>query len=272
MSEADLSRKQSAFLLEFKYGDPASPTYTRYTDWTRNIISGGITYTAQTAISITIPENTGMLMESPLKLELPSNSFVDRLTNGEPHSLIQLTLTEIRGLDKITQETEVKFIGDVDEAISNYQGRNGIVYIEVAGEKSQYDKILGIQNNRHCIWNVFGPGCGLLRSDFTESVTISAISGKQLTITGASTPDASYWRFGFISKDGIDLQIRDWDSAAPTIFELEVEPPADWASASVVLTPGCDKLETTCDTRYGNQGNWTGIGVESPDHNPMIES
>jgi hypothetical protein len=272
MSTIGRSEKTSQLFLEFRYGDPAAPTYARFTDWTEDTILGSQSYDSTPDMEVRAPEISGILNDKTLQVALPLkvNGFTDRLSNGTPHSPIYVTLRELlRSLDGGSSEQQVVlFKGRVSRVIRNPNGRTNSVGIEAKSLKSQMDVPMGLPANHQCVWTFGGRGCFVTVP--TENGTLATITGKTVTITGLAGHADRYWHRGFVERQGLRLLIREWVNG--TSFELAKEPPADWATQTVKVYAGCDKTIETCRARWSNEINFGGFGYAIPAYHPVFES
>lgn len=284
---AEASKKQHYHLVKFAHGDAAG-TVERYTDWSADVTYDSATWTSKPQLAITFPANTGTLDEKALVLELPlegsSNDLFEDLVSGEPFSPVYVTvihgslaLPDDAGAD---EHLIVCLNWRVVKATKNPAGKRGIVRLEAVSPKARMKVSLGLAATPTCQWTLFGNGCALTRATYVDTGTLTAIDGtdnKKVTITGVSvsvpggTPGDTF-RFGYVEKDGIRIQIREWTSGASTTFYLRRKPPAAWVGATVTVVPGCDKTITTCRNRWDNEERFQGCGYAIPDYHPVHES
>jgi len=96
-----------------------------------------------------------------------------------------------------------------------------------------------------------------------------------ITDAGAIAKTGTYWRRGYILRDGLAIGIRDWSDADPTVFYLTRGVPEDWVLAggdSVLLVPGCDGHIETCRDVFNQEETFMGMGYKMPDHHPNYET
>lgn len=269
--------KESWLLVLFRYGDPvAGYTQQRYTDLDQDF-SG---FTSTPGMEVLIPENSGHFDEKEARFIMPKDAFLDRATNGQPHSPIFVQVEEVtQGLfagDQNTQRT--MFNGRVTRGRANYQGRSNTVALFALPAKSRLELPMGLPCNHHCAWTLFGRGCGLVKSSFQIPGQIDAADGQEITVTTAGIATGqtgTYWRRGYARKDGLAIMIRDWSDTDPTKFQMARRVPDDWilaGASSVLFVPGCDKTIETCRARYNNEQHFMGMGYAIPAYNPIFES
>jgi hypothetical protein len=133
------------------------------------------------------------------------------------------------------------------------------------GLRAKYQKI--------CRHNLYGSRCGVLQSSFEVAGTVTAISNSiVLTIAEASGASLGYYTGGvlevsdgtlafIVNNVGTEVTIQRPCDALLQEFE-------DFGTASVKIYPGCDKLRTTCITKFNNLLNFGGFPW-IPSKNPM---
>lgn len=269
MTTAGAPEKGSQIFVEFKYGNPVSPTYLRLTDWTADTVFGSFTFTATPTMSIKGIEITGVLDDKPVQisLELVAGSLQDKLSNGSPHSPVYVTIWEriysTEGADPVLL---VLFKGKIHRGMRNYMGQPSLVMLEAVGQKSRLDVAMGVSANPECWLTFGGRGCGI--SVPTSTGTMTVISGKAVTITGLTGQPDRTWHRGYVERDGLRIDILDWLSG--TGFTLMRRPPDSWLNQTVTVYAGCDKSIARC--RYwGNESRFCGFGWATPAYNPLFE-
>lgn len=270
MSTAGASEKVSAFFVELKYGDPAAPTFLRLTDWSADLTFQSLTYTSQPEMKIENLEISGIFDDRTVELTLPlvAGGFTDRVANGAKHSPVYVTIWEkLFSTSGGSDQVLTLFSGKINRVIRNFQGRPNFVMLEFKSTKQRLDVPMGLVATHQCQWSFGGRGCGVTVT--TSTGTMTAFSGKTATITGLSGQADRFWHRGFVEKDGIRIEIRDWVNG--TSFELMQEPPPEWAGASVKVYAGCDKSIETCRARWNNEANFSGFGYAIPNYSPNYE-
>jgi uncharacterized protein len=266
--------KEGFILVAFNHGTDAN-TQELYTDWQQDVLG----HKSTPKMALDIPDNTATFDKRELRVLLPLDDFTDRASSGVPHSPIFLSVTEVtQGLFPGDQNTQrVLFRGRVMRTIRNFQGRNNLVAFFALTAKSRLDVPMGLPCNHHCVWNVFGRGCGLDVNDFDENGQIDSVDGQEVTVTTAAVTSktGTYWRRGYMERGGLRIPIRDWSDADPTKFQMARRVPDDWISAgaiSIHFVPGCDKTIETCRARYDNEEKFGGAGYAIPPYQPNFES
>ena len=117
-----------------------------------------------------------------------------------------------------------------------------------------------------CNYRVFDSGtCKLDRTALEVDVTITAANGRTVVASGAglSGKDASYFAQGWLeSGTGLDGNIRFiLESAAADGQQVTLtlsDPLTLDVPLTATLTPGCDGLYQTCNSKFGNLVNFGG--------------
>ena len=130
-----------------------------------------------------------------------------------------------------------------------------------------------------CNLQVYSTRCGVNPADFTDSVTISAVNGLTITVTGMPAVADGYYNGGYITdangtKRHIELHVGNDLTLLLALTGLAVSDVID-------ITAGCDGQHTTCRERFfpsggsfvagvGNIRNFLGF-FTSPDRNPFTQ-
>lgn len=268
-------------IVSFRYGDPIASTFSRYTDYTDDVIVGADTFTAVPSIAAKIPPYTGGFNEQELVLELPVDAFTGRISNGEPFSPIDVTVVEtleVPSLALTGQHLDTLFKGRVVKAVRNYNKQRGVVGVFAANWKSRIKVALGMPCLNECIWTYGDPKtCQAIPVSVAGQVT--AILDNRLTIwkpgaVGPLDPVVDrFWHRGRIVRDGLSLDVKDWSNAVvenPDHFYLDDYAPADWLNQAVTVVEGCSKLIGACRGK-SNEARFMGAGIAIPARNPVLE-
>lgn len=265
----ELPQKNGYLYVDFLYGG----NHAKYTDWA-SPADGSFTF--EPKLGVTVPDNTGTFEEKIATIELPyGDAFTTMIASGDPLPPIFVTVTErledVYGI--VAAQTLTLFRGRVTRVAKNYQGRSGAVVVEALSVKGMLGVALGLVCTQQCVFTFGGRGCLVDLTSLVQNGTCTAIgTDRSVTITGlAGAPDSSYWRAGYVTRNGLSVVIRDWSSGSPTVFLLRERPPVEWVGQAVVVTPGCDKSHDTCKNRWNNEGQFGGFGIGMPDYHPVIE-
>lgn len=268
MTALDLAVKEAITLVEFTYGLSSA---SRYTDYTDEIVFNGQTYLSQPAIEVKWPVNKGTFEEAPCKIALPNDAFALAIASGIAFSPAYVVVRELTRdfIGPASSKVLIPFRGRVTRTFKNFQGRDDKILFEALAIKSRLNFPVSIPCNHHCAWTLFGRGCGL--AGISNTGTITAINGKEVTIAGLAPQAGKYYQRGYVQRDGLRIPIHNWDTADPTKFYLSRFPPSTWLAALVGVVPGCDKTIETCRSRWANEANFGGIGYAIPAYHPVFE-
>jgi len=269
--------KEGYVLVQFFYGANLA-TQARYTDWDQPILG----YTSEPRMALSIPENEGTFDRRELRIILPIDDFTGTAVSGSPHSPIFVIVEEAtQGLFSGDQNSQkVLYRGRVVRTIKNFQGRANSAAFFCLPQKSRLDVTLGLPCNHHCAWTLFKGGCGASQISFQELTEIDSVDGNEVTITDLAITvpggsDATYWKRGYLSKDGLRIHIRDYDgSVDPSKLYTSRKVPDSWVGGTndVLAVPGCTKSIEVCRSRYNQEETFLGLGYKIPPYQPNIES
>lgn len=264
------SEKDCFIFVEFAYGDPTNLSYVRYTDMEYNYNLLGVDYISLPNMDITYPKMSGGLTDPPGKIDLPPTAFSLAISGSEPVSEIFVTIKELvaGAHDSVAK---VRFAGQAAKSVRNFSGNRKVVRIEILPYKNFWDISMGVSADLQCGWGLGRGACGVNIESLVETGTITSLSSNQISLTGlTSFATLNYFRDGFILKDGVSIKIRDHGNTADLV--LTKAPPASWLYQSVSVYPGCDKLLTTCQTKWSQEANFLGLGIGIPDYQPIAET
>jgi hypothetical protein len=115
-----------------------------------------------------------------------------------------------------------------------------------------------------CNNSVYDPNCGLVRATFTLSGSVTGVATKTAatTATAAITAKgAGYFNLGVIqftsgATNGYRRAIEAWTGSV--FFFRPPLPTAPSGGDTFTVYPGCDKAQSTCQTRFANTKNFRG--------------
>ncbi len=291
----DSQNKIQYYIFTLKFGDPTTPSYFRFTDWSMGVNVAGLNYDPVMELDLRWPVRDGGLKPETVGLQVPTVtkgltdlSVFARLAGKESVEPVFITIEAVY-VDKSSDlviETYVEFSGRLFKCVDNYQGKPGVALLEFNDKiKGELDVPMGFPVVHHCIWTLGdekGSPCALDISTFRETGTLITrdSGGFLVSVTGLTIPAtpgggqgaSGYWHRGYFELGGLRLGIRDWDPTRPTIFKLSEPAPPSWESATITATPGCDKLIQTCRERWDREESFMGLGIAMVAYNPTIET
>lgn len=116
-----------------------------------------------------------------------------------------------------------------------------------------------------CPHQLYGPGCTLDIADWRINLICAAVSGNQLTVTGANAYPNGYFVGGMVLSGSDYMMIVAHSGNTITLLDAL---PAATIGASIGLWPGCERTMATCDGRFSNLDNFGGLPF-LPKKNPF---
>jgi len=270
MAESSLASSAASsytMLIEFSFGEGFA-SKQRYCRYDQDIVAFGETWTSLPQIDIELPKLDGGMEDTPMTLEMPPESPIDKIQNGQAHSPITVAVYEASPDSPDTTKDEI-FFGFMTEVSRSPGGASGLVQLTVASLKSLLDVPLGIPAVTTCIWQLGDGNCGIDLS--TEKETGTALcAGRLVEVDGLTTITAQHWRKGFVSRDGLSIMVREQPTG--NVLELVQPAPIEWIGQTVEVTPGCDKSASTCANKWNNIEHFSGVGLAIPSYNPLFET
>ena len=118
-----------------------------------------------------------------------------------------------------------------------------------------------------CQYRVFEPGtCGLDRAEWEKKATITALTGRDVTVAGPTLSGviANWFAEGWLEVgSGIGREVRlilkhEAESAGALTLTLNAPLRFSGVDAEVTLLPGCDGRWGTCDGKFDNTARYGG--------------
>lgn len=125
-----------------------------------------------------------------------------------------------------------------------------------------------------CRHTLYGTSCGLSKSSFELSTSLTAISGVTLTVPGASAEDDGYYLGGMIQSltDNSLRWVVNHVGGTLTLVrpfeQLELDIVAGGGTTTVKVYPGCKHTRGVCLNKFNNILNFGGFPW-IPKKNPM---
>lgn len=271
--------KISWYFVEFTYGAVGNPASYLLTNWSTDLPGPGGLYTSCPSLSIKLPKNSGTLQEQVAQIVTPldAGNFPDLASRGEPFAPIFVSIWEYTSPlpgEPFNGAQYLVYRGRISRTVRNYQGRHEAVLFEATNDKGRMRVPLGLMVVHHCPWNFCGTGCNIDQSTLIETGTVVSINQRTVVLSGVpariSTTDRYYHR-GQLTRNGLVLDIFDWDPTVQNTFIMYRQPPASWLSQTVDVIPGCDKTNQTCSARWSNIQFFGGVGFSIPAYNPLFD-
>jgi uncharacterized phage protein (TIGR02218 family) len=119
---------------------------------------------------------------------------------------------------------------------------------------------------RECNWALYGPGCTVNKDLFKDNGTLVTVDGRNLSAAVFATHADGWYTGGWIELDDgtkryITKHVGDTITLQAPFIGLV-------AGATIHAFAGCDRTETTCDTKFNNLVNHEGF-QRLPTRNPF---
>ena len=244
-------------------------------------IGGGQPFIADPGLTIDYGTRKGGSEDGLTKISISRDlsNFPDNISSGRAHAPVEVIVYEFSSAQdnvELKQGWNFPFTGKVVRARRNPGGAQGLVELECSPWKNRLQGRAGIQCNAECANPFGGKLCGVPVDDHTEAGLITGVFRNRVTVSGLTSQPRRHWRRGYVTRNGLSIQIRDTDGQ--DTFNLAKIPPIEWRESSIlgqascVVRPGCDLLYGTCGDIWNNTSQFNGVGFASPLYNPVIEN
>jgi uncharacterized phage protein (TIGR02218 family) len=128
---------------------------------------------------------------------------------------------------------------------------------------------------RNCGLVLYGLGngkCNVDKEAYRVIGVISGVNGTTLTVTNADAYADGHFDGGFIEWSSTQKILKDSRMIRSHIgatIEIVAQIPGINIGDQVYLFPGCDRTDTTCQSKFLNELNFGGIGKNIPRINPF---
>lgn len=125
---------------------------------------------------------------------------------------------------------------------------------------------------RTCPWTIYSNSCGVDKTAFATSTTVSSVSqvAGGFTVTLAASQTDGYWTNGLVVMDagGPAMFVAAHAGAVVTIWATAI-PSTVTNGAGLTVYAGCDKLRSTCINKFNNLDNFAGF-PDLPSKDPKL--
>jgi len=119
-----------------------------------------------------------------------------------------------------------------------------------------------------CNHTLFDSNCGLTKTSYKVTLTVTAVSGQSVTIPDISSYGTNYFEGG---ECVFGTDIRYIVNASGTMLSLQAEFRDLQAGDSIDIYPGCNKRPQNCVSKFSNFIHFLGSPYV-PRKNPVLES
>jgi len=189
-----------------------------------------------------------------VRIQLPTADPLVQVL-ASPNLVVPMTVRIFRTHDGET-DYAVLFDGFVDQAQMDLARCTVGCLPTIAAAKRKGPRLIF---QSRCTWDLYGTGCGILKSAYAEDVVLTAIAGAAISATIFTThPDGWYEHGGWIQRG--NGQVRFIEKHLGNTVHLQSAFPTDLAlSEHVSAFPGCDRLESTCHNKFNNLARFMGF-------------
>jgi hypothetical protein len=298
-----LAKKGAITLVEFVYNDsatsntPAANTTLRFNDRAADYVDDDGTWSSAPAMSVKLPDQTGMLDQKPATLVLPValHAMVDRISSGEPFPPVRVAIYQtietfaIDGEGSGAAFTRYKMFSGRVSGVTRSAGRaTATAKIEVHGWKAWLHGLrLGIPVTPQCQWTLGGRGCEVDLTavnpgssggphGFLVDRVVDSVDGTAVTLDSPLTnflpAFGNIYRRGQLRRGDLYIPIRIWtNDTNPDVVLTSKKIPSWWVGQEVDVIPGCDKTKTMCADVYDNEARILALGTKMPNTHPVHE-
>jgi len=110
---------------------------------------------------------------------------------------------------------------------------------------------------RNCRHVLYGSACGVLQATKVVACEITGQTGDQVSVTEVGSYAAGYFTGGILKLPSGAL--RFITNHTGSVLKLSRPLDGDAGGLDVEVSPGCDHLKTTCDTKFNNVINFGGF-------------
>lgn len=120
---------------------------------------------------------------------------------------------------------------------------------------------LRLSYSRGCPHALYDRGCKVDPANFATTVQLSAVNGNRLVSTGIALLPDGHLSGGFVSFQGTHgaTDRRAIESHSGNTVTLLGSSDGISSGAWVVVYPGCDRVTSTCETKFNNLANYGGF-------------
>lgn len=165
----------------------------------------------------------------------------------------------LSSLDDTTPGTLPWFQGRVASAQAGGQVARVLVHSDL--------ELLNVAMPRHvlqtgCLHTLYGPSCGLNRASFEIAGTVSSGATAISVPSSLTNPDGHFdlgiLRFTSGVNNGLQRVVRSYLNSFGQMRLVAPLPSVPSAGDAFVVTPGCDKRQSTCSSKFSNLSRFRG--------------
>lgn len=172
---------------------------------------------------------------------------------GNPSGAVSLTVYRMHVSDG---QVIVAFVGRV--AGVTYQGSS--VTLQVAPMTAALKRnVPRIQQQRQCVWALYGPGCGVARAGFTDVGTVLDLTNGGVVVRAAvfATRASGWYNTGWLEDAAGNRRAVVSHAGDTCVLQYPFVSLA--AGAAITGVAGCLRTSVVCDSKFANRINFMGF-------------
>lgn len=127
----------------------------------------------------------------------------------------------------------------------------------VSSESALARPIPGRKYQGLCNHTLYDSGCKVTKASYKYTGTVSAESGRTITVAGLAAAKGAGWAKGGTIEVGSEKRLVS--SQSGDVLTLQIAFPSTLVSSSVDVYAGCDHTLTTCNGKFSNAINFGGF-------------
>lgn len=262
---AELSTYNNSPLELYLFSTAGGETWA-YTNGTKQQTRGSQVYAPAPISRNAVDTNPG---EAPKMLEITlpeNNALIAQFIPYLPVTPISVTVYRRHFTDP-SNEYAVVFTG----AAASVRFDNGAAVLACRPVAASIQRKAPWQTYQSsCNWALYSLGCGLNRDDYKTTGVVTAITNFDLLITAAGALPDGWFTTGFVRRDSTG-EVRWITAHVGAVITLQKDFQGLEGGEAVSVFAGCDRLETTCASKFNNKLRFLGW-PDIPTKNPFADN
>jgi uncharacterized phage protein (TIGR02218 family) len=184
------------------------------------------------------------------------NPVAELFVPGMPTQPVTLAVFRFHR-DEATGDTITNVVGFPPGEIVMWAWEGTMVKLSCASVPQMLERrVPSVAVQSQCGWALYGPGCLVARGLFSQSATVTAVDGLEVSVTLSPDRADGWFSSGYLEMPtGQTSFIKSHSSGAVSLLT----PLTGLAVGSVVvLVPGCDHSMATCYAKFNNRSRFMG--------------
>lgn len=233
-------------------------TVYRFTDHDKLLTVSGDDYTPTDGYSAKAIESSGDMSVDNLEilgvLQDASISEADIVAGLFNDAVVELFIVNHQNIANGISELRKGWIGDI-------QLKRGVFIAELRGLTQRMQQNIGESYSWLCRADLGDARCGVTLASFTVTGTITGVTDNRIFTDSSRTEDDGEFAYGLFTwttgnNNGLSMEVSKYASDTFTLFENM--PYTVQVGDEYSVYSGCDKLKSTCITKFSNINNFRG--------------